>query len=164
MTFNRQSFLASALKALETSAKARSVALALAFVSDFDGPSVRYSVPTLQRLTGLSRASVQRALRELEEAGFLAGVASTGRITVARLQAVEACRIVSPAPSLWAAHFRMDSGIWTVSADWVLRCAPSAVVQERERQNRLAGVSGIPISPDLFQGASQGGWGLRQRH
>lgn len=153
MTFNRQSFLDSAYKSLKCSVKARAVALALGHMSDFAAPSVPYSVPALQDYTGLSRASVQRALRELEQCGFLVDPVTTGRTTRARLANGKRILTVVPgSPDMWAQHFRKDAGIWTVSAEWVLRCAPRETVARLEAENHALGVRGVPVVPDLLGG------------
>lgn len=83
--FNRQAVLEAAYKRLgiHASAKARAVALALGHMSESFAPSVRYSVSALQEYTGLSRSSVQRGLRELEQFGFLADPVTSGRTTSA---------------------------------------------------------------------------------
>jgi hypothetical protein len=156
VTYNRQSYLERALKSLDVSAKSKSVALALAFRSEFNAPSVPYSVPVLVSLTGLHRATVQRALRELEEAGFIRDVTMHGRKTVAtinaptpRLAVVEGSKPVSQ----WDRYFRQDGGVWTVRADWVVRAAPVDLVARYQAENAALGLNTIPVCSDLFEAA-----------
>lgn len=158
MSYTRQSYLEAVMReTYAATSKARAVLLALMWRSDFDGPTVSYTVNGLIKMTGLHRATVQRALRELEALGVLGQVQHLGRKTVATIQngkaaAPQVCQ------DIWDRHLRCDAGIWTVSAEWVLRAAPVHRIEAAERDNRAAGIVGIPVSPDMIEGRTVRRW------
>lgn len=100
MNYDRQVFLESAIVALSAPARTKSVALALAWLSRVDSPVTNYSVSRITALTGLSRATVQRALRDLERLGFLSDVSYTVRETTATLSKPVVLPLATAAPEI----------------------------------------------------------------
>jgi hypothetical protein len=153
--YSRQSHICAVVDAAPSTPRARHVLEVVCRYSSFDGPESQVSVPAICRASGLSRASVQRGLADLRNAGVLVpvGSASGGRRVVRYRLVVVGRRSVAVRDELirsCEAAGRVGAALWLakVSAelrDGCLYISGDSLPVGQLRDQHLAAIEGAAV-------------------